>query len=76
LSICISGKSPGKTVKRTRSLFYLLDRSINLQENIDDQNSIWITYPEKYYAKKRVIAKYSASNGKCSEQKAGYRAES
>jgi IS5 family transposase len=51
-------KKPWKQmVKRTRSLLSLLDKLIRLQEKIDDQNRIRITYPEKYYSKKRVIHK-------------------
>ena len=51
-------KKPWKdTVKRTRSLLYLLDKLIKLQEKIDDQNRSWITYPEKYYKRKRIIRK-------------------
>ena len=51
-------KKPWKdTVKRTRSLLYLLDKLIKLQEKIDDQNRSRITYPEKYYKRKRVIRK-------------------
>ena len=40
-------KSWKETVKRTRSLLYLLDKLIKLQEKIDDQNRISIIYPEK-----------------------------
>ena len=51
-------KKPWKeTVKRTRSLLYLLDKLIKLQQKIDDQNRTLITYPEKYYRRKRVIHK-------------------
>jgi hypothetical protein len=51
-------KKPWKeTVKRTRSLLYLLNKLIAEQEKIEDQNRIWITFPEKYYKRKRVIRK-------------------
>jgi hypothetical protein len=46
-----------QTVKRTRSLLYLLDKLIKLQEKIEDQHRIWIKFPEKYYTRKRVIRK-------------------
>jgi hypothetical protein len=46
-----------ETQRRTRSLLYLLDKLIKLQEKIDDQNRSRITYPEKYYERKRVIRK-------------------
>jgi Transposase domain (DUF772)/Transposase DDE domain len=45
------------TVKRTRSLLYLLNKLIEKQEKIEDQHRIWIRFPEKYYTKKRVIHK-------------------
>ena len=45
------------TVKRTRSLLYLLNKLIKQQEKIEDQHRIWIRFPEKYYTKKRVIRK-------------------
>jgi len=50
-------KSWKETTKRTRSLLYLLNKLIAEQEKIEDQNRIWITFPEKYYIKKRVIRK-------------------
>jgi len=46
-----------ETQRRTRSLLYLLDKLIKLQEKIDDQNRSRITYPEKYYERKSVIRK-------------------
>ena len=45
------------TVKRTRSLLYMLDKLIKLQEKIHDQNRTRITYPEKYYRRKQVLRK-------------------
>ena len=51
-------KKPWKeTTKRTRSLLYLLNKLIKLQGKIEDQNRIWIKFPEKYYTKKDVICK-------------------
>ena len=50
-------KSWKETTKRTRSLLYLLNKLIGEQEKIEDQNRIWIIFPEKYYKKKRVIRK-------------------
>jgi len=51
-------KKPWKeTTKRTRSLLYLLNKLIKLQGKIEDQNRIWIKFPEKYYTKKSVICK-------------------
>lgn len=43
------------TVKRTRSLLHLLDKLLRLQEKIEDQQRIWIKFPEKFYTRKRVI---------------------
>ncbi len=51
-------KKPWKeTVKRTRSLLYLLNKIIAQQEKIEDQKRIWVKFPEKYYIRKRVIRK-------------------
>jgi hypothetical protein len=50
-------KSWKETTKRTRSLLYLLNKLIAEQKKIEDQHRIWITFPEKYYKKKRVIHK-------------------
>jgi hypothetical protein len=51
-------KKPWKeTIKRTRSLLYLLNKLIDQQKKIEDQNRILIKFPEKYYIKKRVIRK-------------------
>jgi len=63
-------KKPWKeTVKRTRSLLYLLDKLIKLQEKIDDQNRTRITYPEKYYKRKRVIRKVLSQQEKMFQTK-------
>jgi hypothetical protein len=63
-------KKPWKeTVKRTRSLLYLLDKLIKLQEKIDDQNRSWITYPEKYYKRKQVIRKVLSQQEKMFQTK-------
>jgi len=63
-------KKPWKeTVKRTRSLLYLLDKLIKFQEKIDDQNRAWITYPEKYYKRKRVIHKVLSQQQKMFQTK-------
>ena len=35
-----------QTVKRTRSLLYLLNKILELQDKIEDQNRIWIKFPE------------------------------
>jgi len=45
------------TVKRTRNLLHLLDKLLRLQEKIEDQQRIWVKFPEKFYTKKRVIRK-------------------
>ena len=51
-------KKPWKqTVKRTRSLLYLLEKLINEQKKIEDQYRIHLRFPEKYYQRRRVIAK-------------------
>jgi|TARA_B100000315_G_C14530907_1_gene566110 hypothetical protein len=51
-------KKPWKaTIKRTRSLLYLLNKLIELQEKIEDQKRSRIRFPEKYYTRKRVIRK-------------------
>jgi hypothetical protein len=51
-------KKPWKeTIKRTRSLLYLLKKLIDQQGKIEDQNRIWIKFPEKYYTRKAVIIK-------------------
>jgi hypothetical protein len=46
-----------QTVKRTRSLLYLLNKLLELQDKIEDQNRSWIKFPEKYYTRKRIIRK-------------------
>lgn len=51
-------KKPWKeTIKRTRSLLYLLNKIVEQQWKIEDQKRIWIRFPEKYYTRKRVILK-------------------
>ena len=51
-------KKPWKqTTKRTRSLLYLLNKLIEEQDKIEDQNRIYLQFPEKYYKKRRVIRK-------------------
>jgi hypothetical protein len=51
-------KKPWKqTIKRTRSLLYLLNKLLEEQEKIQDQYRIHIKFPEKYYQNKRVIRK-------------------
>jgi hypothetical protein len=46
-----------QTVKRIRSLLYLLNKLLELQDKIEDQYRIQIKFPEKYYTRKRVIRK-------------------
>jgi hypothetical protein len=46
-----------ETVKRTRSLLYLLGKLIYELDKIDDQYRIHIKYLEKYYEKRRAIRK-------------------
>jgi hypothetical protein len=46
-----------ETIKRTRSLLYLLNKLIEQQEKIENQQRIWVKFPEKYYIRKRVIRK-------------------
>jgi hypothetical protein len=54
-------KKPWKqTVKRTRSLLYLLEKLIYEQKKIEDQYRIHLQFPEKYYQRCRVIAKVLA----------------
>ncbi|MEA1887345.1 MAG: transposase [Bacteroidota bacterium] len=51
-------KKPWKlTVKRTRSLLYLLEKLIHQQKKIEDQYRIYLEFPEKYYERRRVISK-------------------
>ncbi len=51
-------KKPWKqTVKRTKSLLYLLDKLIREQDKIEDRYRIHIRFPEKYYIRKNVIRK-------------------
>ena len=50
-------KKPWKrTTKRTRSLLYLLNKLIQEQDKIEDQNRK-LRFPEKYHKKRRVIRK-------------------
>jgi hypothetical protein len=51
-------KKPWKqTIKRTRSLLYLLNKLIEELDKIEDQHRIYLKFPEKYYEKRRVIRK-------------------
>jgi hypothetical protein len=51
-------KKPWKqTVKRTKSLLYLLNKLIDEQDKIEDQYRIYIQFPKKYREKKRVVRK-------------------
>ena len=51
-------KKPWKeTIKRIRSLLYLLNKIIEQQEKIENQQRIWVKFPKKYYIRKRVIRK-------------------
>jgi Transposase domain (DUF772) len=51
-------KKPWKqTTKRTRSLLHLLNKLIEDLDKIEDQNRIYLQFPEKYYKKRRVIRK-------------------
>jgi hypothetical protein len=51
-------KKPWKlTVKRTRSLLYLLEKLIHQQKKIEDQYRIYLEFPEKYWDRRRVISK-------------------
>lgn len=51
-------KKPWKqTIKRTRSLLYLLNKLIKELDKIEDQHRIYLKFPEKYYEKRRVIRK-------------------
>lgn len=56
-----------QTVKRTRSLLYLLNKLLEEQEKIQDQYRIHIKFPEKYYQKKRVIRKVLSQQTKIFE---------
>ena len=58
-----------QTVKRTRSLLHLLNKLIEQQEKIEDQYRIWITFPEKYYKRKRVIRKVLSQQQKMFQTK-------
>lgn len=61
-------KKPWKqTIKRTRSLLYLLNKLIEQQHKIEDQYRIHIKFPERYYEKKRVIRKVLAQQKKIFE---------
>jgi hypothetical protein len=46
-----------QTIKRTRSLLYLLNKLIEEQDKIEDQHRIHVRFPKKYYDKKRVVRK-------------------
>jgi len=46
-----------QTVKRTRSLLYILNKLIEEQDKIEDQHRIHVRFPKKYYNKKRVVRK-------------------
>jgi hypothetical protein len=51
-------KKPWKlTVKRTRSLLYLLEKLIHQQKKIEDQYRIYLELPEKYWDRRRAISK-------------------
>ena len=51
-------KKPWKlTTKRTRSLLYLLEKLIYEQKKLEDQNRIYLQFPEKYHQRRRVIEK-------------------
>jgi hypothetical protein len=56
-----------ETRKRTRSLLYLLNKLIELQDKIEDQHRIWVKFPEKYYTKRRVIRKVLSQQTKIFE---------
>lgn len=60
-------KSWNQTIKRTRSLLYLLNKLLEEQEKIQDQYRIHIKFPEKYYQKKRVIRKVLSQQKKIFE---------
>jgi len=61
-------KKPWKqTVKRTRSLLYLLNKLLEEQEKIHDQHRIQMKFPDKYYQKKRVIWKVLSQQRKIFE---------
>jgi hypothetical protein len=54
-------KKPWKqTIKRTRSLLHLLNKLIEELDKIEDQQRIYLKFPEKYYQKRRVIRKVLA----------------
>lgn len=46
-----------ETRVRIRSLLHLLNKLIEQQDKIGDQNRIWIKFPEKYYKRERIIRK-------------------
>ena len=46
-----------KTIRRTRSLLYLLNKLIHEQDKIEAQYRIHIGLPDKYYTRKSVIRK-------------------
>ena len=56
-----------ETRKRTRSLLYLLNKLIELQDKIEEQHRIWVKFPEKYYQKRRVIRKVLSQQTKIFE---------
>lgn len=60
-------KKPWKeTTKRTRSLLYLLNKLIEMQDKIEDRHR-WIRFPEKYHKKRSVIRKVLAQQTKIFE---------
>jgi hypothetical protein len=56
-------KKPWKlTIKRTRSLLYLLEKLIYEQKKLEDQYRIYMQFPEKYHQRRRVIEKVLAGD--------------
>jgi len=50
-------KTRKETIKRTRSLLYLLNKLIEEQDNIEEQYESTLEFPRKYYQKRDVIRK-------------------
>ena len=56
-----------QTIKRTRSLLYLLKKLIDEQDKIEDRFRIHIKFPDKYYKKRSVIRKVLSQQQKIFE---------
>jgi hypothetical protein len=56
-----------QTIKRTRSLWYLLNKLNEELDKIEDQYRICLKFPEKYHKRRRVIRKVLSQQKKIFE---------